>query len=248
MANLMVIDSGNTSVKWGLYDGSNWLIEGNVAQDSSLLLHQAWQNLPKPQSIMVSNVADIRSKATLAKLLSCWEVKPIWITALEYQCGVRNNYTDPSLLGSDRWAALIAAWELKRQGCLVIDVGTAMTVDTLSDKGEFLGGIIVPGLELMKKTLTTNNALLQFQEGRFCDYPNNTSDAIQSGAIQALVGAIERMSALLTIRLGHIPECIICGGGSQQLVSKFNMNTIVVNNLVLQGLVLIANENSKIQG
>ena len=130
----MVIDSGNTSVKWGLYDGSNWLIEGNVAQDSVLLLHQAWQNLPKPQSIMVSNVADIRSKTALTKLLSCWEVKPVWITALEYQCGVRNNYTDPSLLGSDRWAALIAAWELKRQGCLVVDVGTAMTVDTLSDK------------------------------------------------------------------------------------------------------------------
>lgn len=248
MANLIVIDSGNTRIKWGLHDGCNWLIEGNVAQDSALLLRQAWQYLPKLQCIIVSNVADIRSKATLASLLSCWEVKPIWITALEYQCGVRNYYANPSLLGSDRWAALIAAWELKRQGCLVVDVGTAMTVDTLSDKGEFLGGIIVPGLELMKKTLATNTTLLQPQEGKFCDYPDSTSDAIQSGAIQALVGAIERMTTLLTIKLGHAPECIITGGGSQQLVSQFNMNTIVVNNLVLEGLVLIANENSKIRG
>lgn len=246
MAYLMAIDSGNTRVKWGLHDGCCWLIQGEVAQDRSMLLRQEWQDLPKPLCVMVSNVANTKTKAALSELLSCWEVKPKWITALAYQCGVRNCYSDPSLLGSDRWAALIAAWKLQRQGCLVVDVGTAMTVDTLSDTGEFLGGIILPGLDLMKKTLATNTTSLQLHEGKFNDYPNNTADAIHSGAIQALVGAVERTTVLLTVTLGHVPECIISGGGSQQLQSQLSMTANVADNLVLEGLVLIAEENSRV--
>ncbi|TFH09179.1 MAG: type III pantothenate kinase [Nitrosomonadales bacterium] len=246
MTYLMAIDSGNTRVKWGLHDGCSWLKQGDVAQDKNVLLRQEWQDLPKPLCIIVSNVANTIAKTMLSELLSCWEAKPKWITSLAYQCGVRNNYTDPSLLGSDRWAALIAAWELQQQGCLVVDVGTAMTVDALSDTGEFLGGIIVPGFDLMKKTLTTNITGLQNQEGEFHDFPDNTADAIHSGTIQALVGAVERMSTLLTITLGHVPECIVSGGGSRQLKSKLRMNANMVDNLVLEGLVLIAKENSRI--
>lgn len=245
MAYLMAIDSGNTHIKWGLHDGCCWLIQGEVAQDSSMLLRQEWQDLPKPLCVMVSNVANTKTKAALSKLLSYWEVQPKWIAALAYQCGVRNYYSEPSLLGSDRWAALIAAWGLQRKGCLVVDVGTAMTVDALSDTGEFLGGIIVPGLDLMKKTLATNATSLQLQEGEFNDYPDNTADAMHSGAIQALVGAIERMTVLLTVTLGHVPKCIISGGGSQQLQSQLSMAANVVDNLVLEGLVLIAEENSR---
>jgi len=246
MSYLMAIDSGNTRVKWGLHDGCSWLIKGDVAQDRSILLRQAWQDLPKPLCVIGSNVANTKTKAALSEMLSCWDVKPKWITALAYQCSVRNYYADPSLLGSDRWAALIAAWGLQRKGCLVVDVGTAMTVDTLSDTGEFLGGVIVPGLDLMKKALATNTTLLQRQEGEFHDYPDNTADAIHSGAIQALIGAVERITALLTVTLGYVPECIISGSGSHLLESLLSMNTNLVDNLVLEGLVLIAEENSRI--
>lgn len=246
MSYLMAIDSGNTRVKWGLHDGCSWLMKGDVAQDRNILLRQAWQDLPKPLCVMGSNVANTKTKAALSEILSCWEVKPKWITPLAYQCSVRNYYADPSLLGSDRWAALIAAWDLQRKGCLVVDVGTAMTVDTLSDTGEFLGGVIVPGLDLMKEALATNTTLLQRQEGELHDYPDNTADAIHSGAIQSLIGAVERMTALLTVTLGYVPECIISGSGSHQLESLLSMNTNVVDNLVLEGLVLIAEENSRI--
>jgi type III pantothenate kinase len=246
MTYLMAIDSGNTHVKWGLHDGSNWLKQGNLAQDKNMLLQQEWQDLPKPRSVIISNVSNTITKKKLSELLSCWEVKPKWITALAYQCGVRNYYADPSLLGSDRWAALIAAWKRQQQGCLVVDAGTAMTVDALSDTGEFLGGIIVPGFELMKKALATNTTALQNQEGEFSDFPANTADAIHSGTVHALAGAVKRMSELFSITLGHIPECIISGGASQQLMSELNMDANVVDNLVLEGLVLIAKENSEI--
>ena len=246
MTYLMAIDSGNTHVKWGLHDGSNWLKQGNLAQDKNMLLQQKWQDLPKPHAVIISNVSDTVTKKKLSELLSCWEVKPKWITALSFQCGVRNYYADPSLLGSDRWAALIAAWRRQQQGCLVVDAGTAMTVDALSDTGEFLGGIIVPGFELMRKVLATNVTALQNQEGEFSSFPDNTANAIHSGTVHALAGAVKRMSELLTITLGHIPECIISGGASQQLMSRLNMDASIVDNLVLEGLVLIAEKNSEI--
>ena len=246
MTYLVTIDSGNTHVKWGLHDGSNWLEQGTLAQDKSILLQQAWKNLPTPHDIIISNVSSIETKKKLSEFLSCWKAKPRWITPLTYQCGVRNYYADPSLLGSDRWAALIAAWNWQQKGCLVVDAGTAMTVDALSDTGEFLGGIIVPGFELMKKALTTNLTTLQNQEGEFSDFPNNTANAIHSGTVHALVGTVNRMSELVSIALGHMPKCIISGGASQQLMSELNMDASVVDNLVLEGLVLIAEENSEI--
>ena len=245
MTYLMTIDSGNTHVKWGLHDGSNWLEQGTITQDKSILLQQEWKSLPTPHSIIISNVSSIETKKKLSELLSCWKVEPEWITPLVYQCGVRNYYADPSLLGSDRWAALIAAWNWQKKGCLVVDVGTAMTVDALSDTGEFLGGIIVPGFKLMKESLTTNITTLQNREGEFSEFPNNTANAIHSGTVHALVGTVKRMSELFFSTLGHVPKCIISGGASQQLMSELNMDASVVDNLVLEGLVLIAEENSE---
>ncbi len=245
MTYLMTIDSGNTHVKWGLHNGSNWLEQGTITQDRSILLQQEWKNLPTPHSIIISNVSSIKKKKKLSELLSCWKVEPEWITPLVYQCGVRNYYADPSLLGSDRWAALIAAWNWQKKGCLVVDVGTAMTVDALSDTGEFLGGIIVPGFKLMKESLTTNITTLQNQEGEFSEFPNNTANAIHSGTVHALVGTVKRMSELFFSTLGYVPKCIISGGASQRLISELNMDASEIDNLVLEGLVLIAEENSE---
>ena len=244
MTYLLAVDSGNTRIKWGLHDGHGWLQQGAVAQSSSALLEREWQDLPEPARIMVSNVAGEQTKMELAELFSRWETEPQWAVASAYQCGVRNYYADPAQLGSDRWAALVAAWRLQRQGCLVVSAGTAMTVDALSDTGEFLGGIIVPGLELMQKTLTTNTASLKLEEGEFRDYPDSTTDAIYSGAVQALAGAVERMSTLLTATLGHVPDCIVSGGTAPLLLARLNIPARLADNLVLEGLVAIAEEST----
>lgn len=240
---LLIVDSGNTQVKWGLHDGSNWLKQGMVAQTGRALLDREWQDLREPAHIVVSNVASAHTKAALSELFSRWSAEPQWVAAVAYQCGVRNYYADPAQLGSDRWAALVAAWELQRQGCLVVDAGTAMTVDALSDTGEFLGGIITPGVDMMQKVLIEHTASLKPEEGTFCDYPDSTADAIYSGAVHALAGAVERMAALLTTTLGHAPDCILCGGAAQQLQPQLNLNVRVIDNLVLEGLILIARES-----
>lgn len=245
MAYLLAIDSGNTRIKWGLHDGRIWLKQGAVAQGGSALLQREWQNLPEPVCIMVSNVASVQTQADLSGLFSRWAAEPQWVAASAYQCGVRNYYADPAQLGSDRWAALITAWGLQRQGCLVVNAGTAMTVDTLSDTGEFLGGIIVPGLDLMQKALAANTVLPEFEKGEFRDYPDSTADAISSGALQALAGAVERMHTLLAVTLGHAPDCIISGGAAALLLARLNIPARIVDNLVLEGLVKIAEESTR---
>jgi type III pantothenate kinase len=239
----LLVDSGNTNIKWALHDGLSWLQKGAVAQEGIMSLAQEWQKLREPSCIMVSDVAGDEAKAELSMLFSRWNVEPRWASAVAYQCGVRNYYANPAQLGSDRWAALIAAWQMERQGCLVVDTGTAMTVDALSDTGEFLGGIITPGFDLMRKTLIGNTAVSNEDEGEFCDYPDSTADAMYSGTTHAMAGAVERMATLLANTLGHPPVCILSGGGAQRLQWQLSVPVKVIENLVLVGLFAIAQEN-----
>jgi type III pantothenate kinase len=262
---LLAVDSGNTHIRWGLHDGQDWLKQevadvtearngpeeaeeaegrmGAVGTTGGLArLDKEWEDMEEPAQIMVSNVGGARVAEELSRLFFRWRAKPRWIDSVAYQCGVRNYYAEPSQLGCDRWAALIAAWELQRQGCLVVDAGTAMTVDALSDTGEFLGGIIIPGFTLMQKTLIENTASLQQGNGKFCEYPDRTEDAMYTGALHAMAGAIDRMAVILAATLGRVPDCILSGGAAQQLQARLDVTTVVIDNLVLDGLRIIARE------
>lgn len=243
MKYILTIDSGNTFIKWGLHDQCNWISQGRVKQSESASLAQAWKNLPEPASILIANVAGDAVHKNLDALCSAWKTKPRWIIPVRQQCGVRNFYTNPSQLGSDRWAALIAAWNQQLQASLVINIGTAMTVDALSDSGGFLGGIIVPGPDLMFKALSSHTEIPCSKRGGFDQLPACTADAIFSGVIQSLVGSIERMNQILCMRLGYSKQnCILSGGASSLILPYLGIRAKVVDNLVLEGLLLIAND------
>ena len=100
-------------------------------------------------------------------------------------------------------SALIGARRLSSDACVVVNAGTAMTVDALTAKGEFIGGIIVPGFDLMHEALAANTARLSSQRGDFSAFPRNTRDAITSGAIQASCGAVERMRGAMLAAHGE---------------------------------------------
>jgi type III pantothenate kinase len=167
-----------------------------------------------------------------------------FIVANEMQCGVRNGYSNAGQLGSDRWAALIAAWHLVRGKCMVVNCGTATTIDTLSGQGEFLGGLILPGVELMQRSLVAATVQLKSAQGEYAPYPLNSADALYSGAIQASCGAIERQYTLLD---DHSAPVLLSGGAAGLLQrhlnhKRFSVPPRVVDNLVLQGLLLMARE------
>lgn len=242
----LVIDSGNSFVKWGLFNNDHWSTQNSISYDAVSDLETEFSAFSEPYLIIISHVARERTKNEISKLISRWSTQPIWHHSQSYQCGVSNGYTNPNKLGSDRWAALIAVWNIEHKACLVINVGTAVTIDTLSDSGKFLGGIILPGVQLMLNSLYSGTQLVSDEPGTYENFPVNTQNAIHSGIIQSLVGAIDRMYSILSTQLNHSSiNCIISGGNASLLSSFIKYPTKIIDNLVLEGLVVIAKDELK---
>lgn len=239
--NVLVIDAGNTRIKWGVHDGARWLKHDWCKTARAAELKSALAGLPPLRAVVISNVAGETLQRQLASLLPATPA-PRWIVSERSQCGVRNGYADPAQLGCDRWAALIGARRLGAGPAVVVNAGTALTVDALTDDGVFVGGIIVPGAELMRAALAGNTAALGLQPGEFSYFPNATGDAIASGTIDALCGAIERIAHFLEKTGQPQPVCVLSGGGAQLITPHLNLEVKVVDNLVLEGLLAIARE------
>lgn len=241
----LLIDAGNTRIKLALAEGDDWQPVENLAVRQAGDLTRRFADLLNVQQVWVSNVAgeEVARQIRAACVAQNW--LPQFITARATQCGVRNGYEQPAQLGSDRWAALIAAWHQVGGACLVVNCGTATTIDALSPQGEFLGGLIVPGVDLMQRSLIAATAQLQEGGGDYASFPCNTADALFSGAVHANCGAIERQYALLN----HADAPVVLSGGSagqlQELLRHLNLPMRMVDNLVLQGLLLIAQEASE---
>jgi type III pantothenate kinase len=241
---ILAVDAGNSRIKWALHDRNAFIQEGGVALADLRLLEREWAHLRAVDAIVIANVAGEAVRAGLQKLLSRWKTEPRWITATAAQCGVISRYDNPSQLGVDRWAALIGARQHVSGACLVVNAGTAMTVDALSAQGEFLGGIIVPGYALMHEALASNTAGLSSKRGNFAAFPRNTRDAISSGAIQALCGAVDRMRAAM-LADGHDEPVLLIGGGAAEVIAqRLGMPVRIADKLVLEGLVQIAQERA----
>ena len=235
----LLIDAGNTRIKWALVKGDEWLRSGALPVEQVSELAQHLNDVSLVKQIWVSNVAGEKVAKKIHALSSC----PVnFIAARDTQCGVRNNYNDVAQLGSDRWAALIAAWHLLGQACLVVNCGTATTVDALTNQGEFIGGLILPSVAMMQRSLVVGTAQLKTGLGEYAAFPLNTADAILSGVIQASCGAIQRQHDLLKNDAAPI---LVSGGASGVL--KVHLNKLPIresDNLVLQGLWLIARETN----
>jgi type III pantothenate kinase len=129
--NILAIDAGNTRIKWGVHDGERWLQRSTLETARALELAAAFAGLPPLASVIASNVAGAALQGQLASTLPP-AMQPRWIRSERAQCGVRNSYDDPLQLGCDRWAALIGAWRLHGGPAVVVNAGTALTVDALA--------------------------------------------------------------------------------------------------------------------
>lgn len=237
---ILAIDAGNTRIKWGVYDGA-WLAQGAVAHDALPGLDRYY---PLLRQAVVSNVAGPQAGAAIQAWLAKHDIPIHWVSAQAQACGVANGYKQPGQLGSDRWAALVAAWQLKQSACVVALAGTALTVDALSSRGEFVGGLIVPGAAMMKQALLSNTAGVAAIDGRLEDFPQTTGDAVYSGALRAMAGAVQRMQAMLEVREGRKPQLVLAGGDAPALQAALSGAGEIVDNLVLEGLILLAGERS----
>lgn len=247
--NILAIDSGNTRVKWGLWQGDaaagQWLRVGAIGHDDiddrDAGIGAVLARLPVPQRVAVANVAGEDTGALLADRVKATGAPVTWAASQAEQCGVRNGYASPASLGVDRWAALIGARHLHSGACVVVCAGTATTIDVLTAAGDFRGGVILPGVDLMKRSLAENTARLPLADGVFVDEPRSTADAIESGVLQAQAGAIERMYARAVAMHGEA-TCFVSGGAAARIAPQLRIAHRLRDHLVLDGLVRMALE------
>jgi type III pantothenate kinase len=227
---MLCIDAGNTRLKCGLHDGQAWRMQQAFSYGAPDEVAAALPALPA--RIIACNVAGPEARRQIEQLAVRLAVPLTWLESSAVRCGVRNAYDQPAQLGADRWAALIATRALHAEPAVVVLAGTATTIDLLDGDGLFRGGLILPGLTLMRQTLASNTAGLPQANGQFRQWPTNTHDAITSGAVQATLGAIERMRA--SLKSGAC--CIVSGGAAAELVPHLAAPVRPIDHLVLEGL------------
>jgi type III pantothenate kinase len=249
----LALDVGNTRLKWALYDtpqlGARLLAQGaQFLEHIETLADGDWRELPAPRWVMGCVVAGDPVKRRVMdqiEQLPGWDAVPQWVVASAQEAGLINGYEHPARLGSDRWVAMIGARQwMQDQGldapCLVVMVGTAVTVEAIDGAGRFLGGIILPGHGIMLRALESGTAGLHVPTGHVCDFPTNTSDALTSGGTFAIAGAVQRMADNLARHTGQTPVCFMTGGAGWKMAPSMSLPVHLVDSLIFDGLLVIA--------
>lgn len=256
-SKLLLVDAGNTRVKWALVDNApdapqalgEWPQAGRVEHAQLGQLVSAWRGKSIAR-VLLSNVAgeSVRDaiEQVLFQAIGMQPVPLVRFVSVPELGGIRNAYRDPSQLGCDRFASAIGAHALfPGEPLLIVTSGTATTIDALTADGVFLGGMILPGLGLMASSLARNTAQLP-QVAATLDVANpfadHTDAAIASGCIAAQTGAIKRgHDAHLQRSRASNPaaptvRCILSGGAAPLLTPHLPVPHTHVENLVLIGL------------
>ncbi len=246
----LALDVGNTRLKWAQYEapvaGARLLAHGAVfLENIDKLAEDEWSALPAPTAVLGCVVAGDAIKRRVAEQMELWDVSPRWVVSSAQEAGLSNGYDHPARLGADRWVAMIGAHHRLlargiRKPCVVVMVGTAVTVEAIDADGRFLGGIILPGHGIMLRALESGTAGLHVPTGEVRDFPTNTSDALTSGGTFAIAGAVQRMVENLTRHCGEAPECIMTGGAGWKMAPAMSGHFELVESLIFDGLLEIA--------
>ena len=241
----LLIDCGNSRLKWAMAVGGQWRSFPAIALTDQWpqQLARAWTELAPPAAVWVSCVAGAAARQTLTQLIAArWQVSPHFVSTTSAAGGVTNRYRVPEQLGADRWLALIGARALTERACCVVDCGTAIKVDALSDRGEFVGGVILPGLALARAALLGAAPALRSARGgddASCS-ARSTADAIAAGTRFGLAGAIERVVREHEQVNGAAMEVLLTGGDAPTFLPLLSRSYRHEPELVLRGLAQFA--------
>ena len=259
---ILAVDAGNTRIKWAMLAKGMLNNAGQTERPHSVDLFQAfamqyWMPLARPERVVVANVAGVDFGGTLAAWVKqAWDIEAEFAVPQRSAYGIRNAYLDPQKLGVDRWAGMIAAHpnaqgarRKKANGAVcVIGCGTAITFDVLTARGEHQGGLIVPGLTLMRRALLENtqdilNKMGDAMSGASAEISllaRDTPGGVNGGTLYAVISVIDRVTADLAAELGQDMARIITGGDAPALLPLLSGHYRHEPLLVLQGLAIIA--------
>jgi len=236
----LLVDCGNTRLKWAvLQDGG--LDTGRALVNRQITRHElveAWKMQTPPERLAIACVGSTPLlELVLAVAVELWPtIDIIPVKSQAHAFGVYNAYQQPEKLGVDRWLALVAVHNHYPVPACIVDCGTAITVDLIDADGKHQGGLISPGLTLMKKSLAEGTEALGFHEENYVFGPANfTEAAIYSGTLSAAAGLIEHVLRMQS----NAMQLILTGGDAEIIATQLGVKAIIDTDLVLRGLAII---------
>ncbi len=232
---ILQIDAGNTRIKWRVLNGSQVVLQGNqltaTVVDGEPLQLSGVAALKQAQ---LSTVAGDAVVTNLSKQLHDQFGIALHVAEVSAQVGsVSCGYSVPEKLGVDRWMAVLAVFQKTRQASVVVDVGSAVTVDLITGDGVHQGGYIVPGIRLLQESLwkgTSQVKVDQLADGNMLNPGTSTDQAVARGCVLMLVALIERLAK------EHSACLVITGGDGLLLKAQIEAHAIYCADLVLDGL------------
>lgn len=234
---MLLADAGNARIKWALADAGGPGACSAVPHDAEprATLARVLAGLPEaPREIVLVDVSGRIDDAG-------FDV-PLRRVIPSARCaGVSNAYSEPSRLGADRWAALLAARALAGGAACVVDCGSAVTIDLLDGRGRHLGGAIAPGPRLQRFALHRGTAMIELPAeddaaaGGEADWGRDTAAAVACGARLAVAGFVTAGVAEARRVLGDDMQVLLTGGDAVLARAHVGMPFTEVPDLVLQG-------------
>ena len=247
---LFAVDIGNTSIHLGLFE------RGKLRKQVSLPTHVARSQTeltrwfrrvapsPEPRTPSQAIICSVVPWATpkVAQALRASGCRRVRVVGRNLKVPLKNRYRYPRQVGQDRLVGAYAAWKEFKRGCIVCDFGTAVTIDLVTGRGEYLGGIIAPGLELSLETLAARTALLPRVDLRQPTelLGRDTVNSIRSGIVYGCAALCDGLVARLKAR--YAPgAAVVATGGAAPLIAKHARSIGHLRpNLVLQGLLQLS--------
>lgn len=236
---ILELDCGNTRVKWRLRSGTEIKLRGAFQTQEGF-------HPDISDELALANIERVLIGSVLgedyAKKLATWSLTYLKLNpefaVSEPRCnGVVNGYQQPEKLGVDRWLGILAAKAKTPSACILVDCGSAITVDLVTSQGEHLGGYIAPGLRLMRQALGANTAAIKLGQIGYPenDFPGrNTVAAIKSAELAMIAGLVEQAKAVLR-NYDREAVLFVTGGDGEWLAATLR-DGCYLEDLVLDGL------------
>ena len=231
----LIIDVGNTLVKYAVFDGKNLLTDQQSDREGFVQNIKAlFEIYPKIDNAIISSVVTLSDKIVKVLTLFC----PVHLLSHTSKIPFKNSYASPETLGIDRIALATAAfYKYPSANVLVIDMGTCITYDMINDYGEYLGGAISPGADMRYRAMhNETDALPQLALSPILDTIGNTTESsMHSGVVNGITQELEGVIGQYQQRFSHLT--VILTGGNAQFFAKRLKNSIFANSkFLLEGL------------
>lgn len=248
----LLLDGGNSQLKWAWVENGTFSEVRRAPYRDLTQLGEEWlQFADDDVKIVGCAVCGSVKKAMVEEQLT----RPVeWLSSMPQALGIRNHYRRPEEHGSDRWFNALGSRRFTQNACIVVSCGTAVTTDALTEDNHYLGGTIMPGFHLMKEAMALKTANLNRPIGKVYPFPTTTPNAIASGMMDAVCGALMMMHGRLKDKTGggKPVDIIITGGGAARVVQALPESFVhdnqvkIVDNLVIHGLLhWIAHRNGQ---